>query len=198
MLGTYQVTVHFKGGGTEQGVSPVFDSAKGALRFAPRFGAPPSASIQLADALYVRLGAPAAVDAVERLPSGRSVKVVFPTGEVIVGRTKPLPIAGGLWLRPNGDTTQNELLFVPDGAPETITFVEGQPTADAGLPPPPITTDPALQPPPRKASKWDAANKSGSAPPPVKQGSSLNRDPFEAPTVGEFEAFDPSKFKKPT
>ena len=133
----------------------------------------------------------------DMLPDGRAVRVSLVSGEVIVGRTRPISIPGGIWIRPDGRGSDT-LIFIPDSSTAAIDFIQGAPSAQ--MPPPPVGgPGPSQVPPPAKTSgsAWDTARKAPQATAPPADERSVNVDPFEAATIGEFTAFDPSKYKPP-
>jgi hypothetical protein len=172
MFEHYVVSIWFRAGHMNDGHGAVFDPVRGVVRFGPGPGAPPTAEARLADVGALRLTLAAGSDArLGSLPLGAELAAVFPGGQEIVGHEVPIPVGGGRWLKMPVATPT--FVFVPDGAASRFETRSAAPA--------PSYEEPELP----RASRPPVAD---SAP-----ERSVNVDPYEAATIGEFDAIDPSK-----
>ncbi len=217
MVTSRRITVWYRTGEEEHGHDAQYDASGRRFEFAPRSGAPRSAHASVADATKIELDESDVSDPPDGV--GRAAKVQLRDGSVVVGRTLPVPIEGCVVLRPDGEERAGVLLIIPRAAAERVELLTNAPARSESLPPPPTAGAPA----PRTASIWERA-RTGAGSPFARPGTAaaaterprtgsiwderpahgfmggerapMQRDPFEAPTVGEFDGL-PDMPKKP-
>jgi hypothetical protein len=176
-LSHYVVHVHHRAGTTDTGHAPSFDAHGSSLRFAPRPGAPPSAQINLGEVKVARF-VPGEGAAPLDAPDGPRVSLELVDKSAIAGALRPVAQPGGLWLREDGQVP-GALSFVPHKSIQAVRYLH-KTIAFEGL----------------RISGAAPAPKPSSPAPAADANLRIAANPFEAPTIGEFEALDPSLLKK--
>jgi hypothetical protein len=176
----YRVSIIYLDGRTVDGYAPVSDAAKRMVRFAATENDMPlSANASLVGVKMLVLSRVGA-GVLPKIGEGRPVRIRVEGGEVMTGTSRPVPVPGGTWLRPDRSPDDRLLVFVPEAA---VAELEVTPALMYG---PPVATPmdgyfDTVAPPPE--TKPSAASRSARpAKPPMPGRTPVPRPATSTPT----------------
>lgn len=123
MFEDYRVVIRYTDGSVVQGFSPSIEPLRKIVRYAGTADELPNTrTAPLAGAQVVAVIRDASQPPSTSFTTGRPVKVRLQNGDTVAGMSRPVPIPGGIWLRPETSPDDNMLLFIPEASTEAVEF----------------------------------------------------------------------------